>query len=572
MHTRATVRAAVLVLAVGPLLMAGTSRAGDGSKVYWVSPTGASTWANCESAAPLSGSACCSVSTANANATAGSTVKFRGGTYTDQYVSPQKSGTSWTNQISFVAHEGEVPVLTKGTSTLHAITINGKSYIRVSGLTIRNVARFFNIYNGANYNEIAHCTMSDSDSVYEQGASCRIWSSTGGLPSSYNWIHHNTISRHGHVSSACNDVGSLMQIGVPTYDGTSNYNLVENNTFSSGGHDLLETYTMYNTVRNNVFHNEGWMTSPGGCSMPIGSNGKYGNRCIQIYDGYARAGVYNLVEGNRFGHAGSPPDDDGAHNMELTSPKNIIRYNSFFNADGSGLYFKQGASADSDNNRVYNNTFYRNGRGASSLQRWGITLYYATSGIPASTGNVIKNNLFYANASGDYTCRAGVCLDKYLLYNTFTNNYLNAMGDPLFVDPNVSDTNSATLPNLGLGRGSGAIDGGSHLTGVATSDPGNGTALFVEDALYFQDGTWGPPGKIEADRIAVGTTTNVVQIASINHSTNVITLASPISRSIGDPVWLYQRSDSSVVLKGLSSDYGASETPAVPGGLKKANP
>ncbi|MBE3144224.1 MAG: hypothetical protein IMZ61_09920, partial [Planctomycetes bacterium] len=46
-------------------------------EAFWVSPTGAATWATAKSETPLSGTACCSMSTANANASAGDTVYLR---------------------------------------------------------------------------------------------------------------------------------------------------------------------------------------------------------------------------------------------------------------------------------------------------------------------------------------------------------------------------------------------------------------------------------------------------------------------------------------------------------------
>jgi hypothetical protein len=64
---------------------------------------------------------------------------------------------------------------------------------------------------------------------------------------------------------------------------------------------------------------------------------------------------------------------------------------------------------------------------------------------------------------------------------------------------------------------------------------------------------------IQPDWIAVGQVDNVVQISSINYSTNTITLASPISRSDGDPVWLYRDSSGRRVLYGSAPDVGAHE-------------
>ena len=116
------------------------------------------------------------------------------------------------------------------------------------------------------------------------------------------------------------------------------------------------------------------------------------------------------------------------------------------------------------------------------------------------------------------------------------------------------------MPNLNLTSSSPAIDQGGALTFVGNSDTGSGTSLIVDDAGYFQDRTWGPSyADIEADWIAVGALGNVVQISSINYSTNTITLASSITRNDGDPVWLYKKSDGTQVLYGSAPDAGAYE-------------
>ena len=119
----------------------------------------------------------------------------------------------------------------------------------------------------------------------------------------------------------------------------------------------------------------------------------------------------------------------------------------------------------------------------------------------------------------------------------------------------------STIPNLDLQSTSPAKDQGGPLTTVAAGDAGTGTSLVVSDASYFQDGTFAPAGRIQADYIAVGTVSNTVQIASINYATNTITLANSISRSSGQSVWLYKKSDGARVLYGTAPDAGAYEIP-----------
>ncbi|MEO0249212.1 MAG: hypothetical protein ABIN58_06640, partial [candidate division WOR-3 bacterium] len=105
------------------------------------------------------------------------------------------------------------------------------------------------------------------------------------------------------------------------------------------------------------------------------------------------------------------------------------------------------------------------------------------------------------------------------------------------------------------------------------------TTLVVDDALYFQDGTWGSAlAGHQADWIAIGTVGNVVQIQSINYSTNTIILASPMTWSDRANIWLYKKSDGKRVLYGSAPDYGAHEfetpeggAPAPPGGLRVLN-
>jgi hypothetical protein len=81
----------------------------------------------------------------------------------------------------------------------------------------------------------------------------------------------------------------------------------------------------------------------------------------------------------------------------------------------------------------------------------------------------------------------------------------------------------------------------------------------VNDASYFQDGYGlsNAYSTVHPDCIAVGTAANQVCITAVNYSTNTLTLTSSISRSAGQAVYLYSKSDGTQVLTGNAPDMGA---------------
>src|SRR5262249_51399958 len=93
---------------------------------------------------------------------------------------------------------------------------------------------------------------------------------------------------------------------------------------------------------------------------------------------------------------------------------------------------------------------------------------------------------------------------------------------------------NGSVGNFNLTSTSPARNAGTSLTTAAGSGSGS-TSFAVVTASFFQDGG----GGVNPDCIAVGTATNTACISSINYSTNTITLASPISWNINDPVWLW---------------------------------
>jgi hypothetical protein len=76
---------------------------------------------------------------------------------------------------------------------------------------------------------------------------------------------------------------------------------------------------------------------------------------------------------------------------------------------------------------------------------------------------------------------------------------------------------------------------------------------------------------VDADWIRIGASTTV-QIASIDYTTNTVTLASGASRSDSDPVYLYKKSDGDVVLHGALPDLGAFPLEVIPGPTRLRRP
>ncbi len=529
--------------------------------VYYVSPSGTASWAECTDI-----NTPCSLATANTNAIAGETVYLRGGTYNTK-INPTNSGTSG-NVITYQAYTTETPIITPSGQWDIAITLTGDDYIKIDGLTIQDAYGWASIRAGSDYNEIVNCTFTDEDGI-AASKSFKVWGQCPGgspytCPSTNNWIHNNTFSRMGWVDAVdCQDIGGIMNIGTITVgDSTSNYNTIEDNVMYAGGHHILEINSKYNAVRNNVMHNEGWMTDPGNCDWgPSPRNGKYGNRNIQLFNQDSADRQFTLLENNRFGHAAFASDGGMDGNIVIASRANIVRYNYAYHSETIGIYFKNGSGpADAVDNRVYNNTVYSSGQDSQIYpdawtgwgdKDWRLGVHLLSSEL---TGNIFMNNIVYNSFTKDIACNT-TCQSN----NIFTDNWVTANGDPLFVNTDVSDPTSTTLPDLRVNSGSGVIDDGVNLT-QANGSGTSSTTLIVDDALYFQDGSRGSSlSNIQADWIAIGTVSNTVQISSINYSTNTITLTSPMTWSDNASIWVYKDSAGRIVLRGSAPDVGAYE-------------
>jgi hypothetical protein len=478
------------------------------------------------------------ITKANQTLVAGDTVYIRAGTYTS-YVAPVRSGTS-SSRITYTNYASEVVRIS---GTPYAIYLNGRSYVTVSGVHATGLPNFLYITNASNHNIIAH-------SSFDQQSEPDWEASVINNNSQYNWIHHTQFSKGGECSSAGSDDGSVLDIGLEgSTSDLTRYNLIEDSVFFHGGHHVVGLYAGYNTIRNNYFHNEAWSRSRG-------------NRTL-VFNGRDPITGHNVIEGNRFGYSARPCDDFTVGVVAMSTPYNLFRYNSIYhgNAYLLGTYSYSGYS-NAVYNKIYNNTFFNSGFNIYPTYEGGSEDAAITFMASNNSNNVLKNNLYFAN-NRIYT---GTTSSQ-----TYANEFNgDVRGNPQFVNAATTaptDTSDATWPDFHLRSGSPAIDAGGALTTVAVADTGSGTTLIVSDAGYFQDGSYGPPGVVQPDWIAVGSISTVVQIVSI--SGNTITLAQSIARADNAPVWLYRKSDGVRVLNGVAPDagafeFGTSTTPTLP--------
>ncbi len=528
----------------------------DDSGIYWVSATGAASWMNCQSATPLSDKLACAMATANKNATAGDTINIRGGVYNTS-IQPVISGSAG-KRITYRGYSGETVTITD-VGNLGGIELSGVDYVTITNVTVRDTYQLVNIQNGSDYNEISRCTLRHGTGPANNGVNIFTIRATNETKNTNNWIHHCTIYEGGHIKTGCDDAGGLISIGADNaYDGISDRNTVEDNEIYWGAHHALKINTRFNVVRNNFIHNEGHFVASEACQVKAcAPDGLYGNRVLTVLNNHKGVAAwsgdtYNLIENNRLGSAGLASDGNGAENLTLGGERDIARYNTIFNANEVGVYFRAAGNI-ADNNRVYNNTIAYNGQGPQCRVTRFPGFWKGGVRIPRGADhNALKNNILYGNDGREWWDRGSTA-------TIAAGNWFTAFGNPQFVDASLSDPTSATKPDLSLRPGSKAIDKGIALT-QADGAGADSRVLRVDDALYFQYGERGSSlSNIKADVIAIGTVKNTVQIQAIDYLAHTITLVAPRTWSDNAPIWLSQDSDATEVLKGAAPDQGAHE-------------
>jgi hypothetical protein len=428
-------------------------------------------------------SAYATLSSALDSVSAGDEVILRAGSY--EQIAPSISGTAG-QPITIKSYTGETASIS-GLNTI-ALSIIGKSYIIIDGLTVNNVVGFGRLEDSNN--------ITIRNSYFNSATSTGTTGALKLVRSTNNNILNNTF-QNGSDNMVIQDA--------------SNNNRIIGNQFHIGSHSLLSIRCSdKNIIRGNKFGNPD-------------------QKAVEIYDceGVSDAPVrldstkHNLFENNLFHDTLGYYADHKYNAMQHGGQHTIVRKNVFRNCEGGGVNYQyySDESLYVYGNRLYNNTFYANschgiiGNSGSSSQ------YY---------DNRVANNLLYKNVNcdGDNT---QVNIDDSSVV-ILSGNAL-ATSDPQFEDESSYD--------LSLTENSPHIDTGIFVASATSS--GSGSTMTVDDASYFYDG-FGIDGEV-GDLIQLESSTTTARIISINYDTNTIQLDKSVSWTSGQGIALAYTGD-----------------------------
>jgi hypothetical protein len=482
-------------------------------------------------------------------AAANYTVKSDGG---GNYTTIQACATAMSAGDTCTVYAGtyneNVTVSAGGVGSYKTLTVNPGDTVTMQGFTINSHVKVngFHIQDPSSPNTTCVSASSATDFYITNN----VMISCGGINGTGNhgFIQGNTLSYMGTTPGG-NNTGPAISIH-------GDYLLMENNDIShvsdglhfGGSHFVFRHNTMHDTLASECGANSG------NCHIDFIEDEPNIPSSFNVYESNTEI---NNLGGN--GHGFLLQADVCSGQCSNV----IIRFNTLEHVGSAGV--------ENDNQylkvKTYNNTYADvSGSGGNGF----ITNYIAKSALNASD----LNDLFYfpfsvngSNAiatdgttSGSFIgghnlawC-TGTCSIHGYAYGSgnWTDDPTNLLADPQFVNYAGND--------FDLNPGSPAIGAGTYLTTVAAADSGSGTSLVVNDANFFQDGS-GITG-VNADCISVTTVTNHVCITAVNYSTNTLTLASSITRSAGNPVWLYSDSTGRTVLIGSAPNIGATFDPA----------
>ena len=506
---------------------------------------------------------------------AGDTVLIRGGVYIER-VDPQNSGAPG-NEITYRSYPGEQAVIDPGDTTLtgFAVVLHDTlplSYLRFEDLTIRNAGGvgFYassnpgvkshltlenvtidNCYNGGRFLTVSHVDILNCDISGGQYNLFIYDGSTDFLIDGNN-IHHTRIWPWGSVPAD--------NIRINRFPGAPR-NARITITNNEVHHGAIQGIAVWETddvlIRGNHCHNNGatgiQIESDGSNPLPdltkrvvVEDNiCEYNSRTyknetgIWIDDSDDVIVQNNLTRGNEIG-------------IQLTgSYRVIVRHNVSWENEwlhttpnrGAGILVRGSTQrAESGDYVVVHNTLYGN---SDTSSRGQFTIGYDDLGIIQVVERVRAKNNVSSDAKGivhlfvqglTHTMDYNNYHEPSGLPNAFWQSgtvitwaaYLAASGqdvnsitsDPLLVNPAGGDfTLQPTSP---------CIDGGGFLT--TTTSSGSGTAVPVDDAMYFSDGM----GLIDGDAIQIGSET--ANVIDVDYVSNVITVDQVVSWTAGDGV------------------------------------
>jgi hypothetical protein len=444
---------------------------------------------------------------------------MKGGNYGTP-IQPARSGTSNSNRITYINYLDEEPVIQNIDTPF---VLSDLQYITLHGITARNIDKYLTMNNG-NHNNLEYLKIGP---MRPTSAIKRFRGFRVGPNSHYNWIHHCIIFDYGIFQPRID--GDMITIGHRT-GADSSHNLVEDNHFYHGGHNVMAVESYHNIIRNNYLHNDPWLNDRG-------------YRTMAVFSWPGDTG-WNLLEGNRIGFS------DTTNGIQDSGNNDIWRRNMVYANDGAAFQFntiEKRRAPCTDDNYLYQNVFFFNGHGVSGTNTNALTFRGWYGPIK---GTVVKNNIFYQNKGNTYVFTN----DAKLSDNTFSDNWEKEDGDPLFVDANPAKTTDPfdqNYPNFNLQSDSPCKDTGAFLT-TTTNSGTNSKTIRVQDAHYFMDG-WDFPSYmgVQGDLIQLEGQTQRARIINIDYNTNTIAVDTQLTWSSGTGV--------SLAYEGSAPDIGAFE-------------
>lgn len=454
----------------------------------------------------------------------------------------------------------ETPELKNSGSSGRPITfaVNPGDCVTVTGFNLRSIS-----YVVLGTSNSQHCARSDySFSGFEITGGQITWTRISNVIVQNNYVHNTSgICLRGpatnssgassyvyvlnNIITVCGSVGEGLQGGMQI---EGDHWLIEGNTISHV-EDGIYLYGAYMVVRNNTF----------GPLLPA----DYTTQHPDAIESTCTVGKdyplqHMLYENNTTVNWGGAD----AHGFLLRDTQNcgqtsnVIRFSQFINL---GSYWIANES-NSTSELIYNNSVENTQTSFSKKELSDLVFTKGDTGANV-INNVIVNG--WRPDESDYcvyvdvSSTAGFVEHHNLCFLPGWNGPwqrpfgdYNYSGTDIFnKDPQLADAGR----DLHLKPKSPAIGKGGPLT-TAVGAGANSTSLAVANAGFFSDGygIWG----VQGDWIRIGASTKV-QITSVNYSTNVLTLAGPVSWSNGAPIYLYKTSDGHVVLNGANPDIGA---------------
>lgn len=496
---------------------------------------------------------------ASDNASPGDTIYLRGGSYTDRTIL-SSSGSALGGYITIRNYPNENPTYT-GNGSTHFITGPNISYTKIIGLKFDNYntggiqfygdAQYIEIRNNSFTNQTAggHTIVVGGMDYPRMGAAKHII------------IDGNTLFNIRTGVDAAFDEAITMAWDVEYFEITNNVlDTIHYIGINSLGHtrDWTEWYINFLcgfTCANVPVNAQPWPRKGRIAYNTVrnGLNSPVGIPCAGIYFDGGRdiTAEYNKIDNWVYYGIAVSSEEENYDTFGVLIRFNTIRDTYVGMACGT---FSDGASDTTCvHNSLYNRSDYigniQHGFGNEINVKNNIsqltgpashTIHYlGTSNTPT-----LDYNLYYV-PNAPFTFK-GVGYSNFASYQAATGQDAHSRtGNPLFVNPAGND--------FQLQEGSDAIDTGGFLT-TAVGSGSSSTTLAVGNSRYFSDGR----GLTVGDTIQVGAVTSVV--ASVNHTTNTITLSAAITWSNGANV--------SYPYVGAAPDIGAFELGSVvPPGL-----